>query len=266
MRLIDCHAHLTDVVFTEDCSQVIERALDAHVRHIVCVSMHCEDALCVERLCSEFSGTCLPMLGLHPEYVSSDINEAKQHLESIFRVIDSMGPSLVGIGEIGLDFRPSVLSRFENQEEGKSMQRFIFESQIEKARSLHIPINVHSRSAGRHALEMIPPDVKAIVHAFDGKASYAEKAILNGQKVFFSIPPCIVRTPGFEKLAARIPSDHLLLESDSPALAPVVNQRNEPALIEVALRSLATLKGQEMGEMAESLFANTSILFGSHVT
>lgn len=100
------------------------------------------------------------------------------------------------------------------------------------------------------------------MHAFDGRAIYAERALDDYPGLlYFSLPPSIVRTPSFAKLARRLPLDRLLLESDAPALAAVPQTRNEPAELPRALHMLAGLKGLDVEHVRQVLLHNSYTLF-----
>ncbi|MEM4169897.1 MAG: TatD family hydrolase, partial [Thermoproteota archaeon] len=136
---------------------------------------------------------------------------------------------------------------------------------IELAKRLNVPIIVHSRSAGREAIDiLIENDAKRVLmHAFDGKASYAIRGVEAG--FFFSIPPSIVRSPQKQKLAARLPLENILLESDSPVLGVDPFKRNEPANIVFSLREIARVKKVDEDTVAEETTRNALKLFGLRI-
>jgi TatD DNase family protein len=116
----------------------------------------------------------------------------------------------VAIGEVGLDYW--VIKN----ESKKQLQRDIFSSFIDLSREVDLPLNVHSRSAGRHAIALLRERGASRVqlHAFDGKAASALPAVEAGY--FFSIPPSVVRSPQKQKLVKRLPLSCLIVETDSP--------------------------------------------------
>jgi len=138
----------------------------------------------------------------------------------------------------------------------------VFEKFIELSEKLGLPIIVHSRSAGRDAINILVEKNarRVLMHAFDGKASYAMKGVEAG--FFFSIPPSIVRSPQKQKLAARLPLENLLLESDSPVLGVDPLKRNEPANIVFSLREIARIKKVDLEIVAEETTRNAHRLFG----
>jgi TatD DNase family protein len=136
---------------------------------------------------------------------------------------------LAAIGEVGLDY---WIVKEESQRE---IQREIFRGFIELSKELALPLNVHSRSAGRHVVSVLLESSadRVQLHAFDGKFSAAMPAVEAG--FFFSIPPTVVRSEQKLKLAKKLPLSCLLIETDSPVLGPVPQERNEPANAPVAL-------------------------------
>ncbi len=129
-----------------------------------------------------------------------------------------------------------------------------------------MPLNVHSRSAGRHAVRVLLESSadRVQLHAFDGKFSAAMPAVEAG--FFFSIPPSVVRSEQKQKLAKKLPLSCLLIETDSPVLGPVPQERNEPANAPVALRMIAELKGITVDEAAEAVAENTRRLYGDSLS
>lgn len=131
-------------------------------------------------------------------------------------------------------------------EDAKLLQREVFKKQLDFAAELGLVVNVHSRSAGHHALDMVIQHpgftsgrLRALFHAFDGKCKYAVAA---PDGVYFSVPPSIARGKQMQKLVSLLPLQRLLLESDSPALAPVSGERNVPRNITVSAEWVSKIK------------------------
>ncbi|CAI5982924.1 unnamed protein product [Closterium sp. NIES-64] len=136
------------------------------------------------------------------------------------------------------------------------MQREVFQRQLSLAAELGLPVNVHSRSAGHHAIEEIvqsglPATSAALMHAFDGRLVHAERAERHGG-FFFSVPPSVVRSPQTQKLVKGLPLSCLVLETDSPALAPEKGATNEPCNIVVSCREIARIHGVTVAEVAKT--------------
>jgi TatD DNase family protein len=148
------------------------------------------------------------------------------------------------------------------EESGREIQREIFRSFIALGRELELPLNVHSRSAGRHAVDiLLEGDATRVqLHAFDGKLSAAMPAVEAG--FFFSVPPSIVRSEQKQKLVRKLPLSTLLIETDSPVLGPVPQERNEPANARIAVNAIAELKGIAVDEVIEAVAENTRRLYG----
>ena len=142
------------------------------------------------------------------------------------------------------------------------MQRAIFRGFIELGRELDLPLNVHSRSAGRHVVDVLleASASRVQLHAFDGKASAALPALEAGY--FFSIPPSILRSEQKQKLVKKLPLSNLLIETDSPVLGPAPRERNEPANAVLAVKAIAEIKGVSEAEVMEAVAENEARLYG----
>jgi TatD DNase family protein len=250
LPIVDTHAHLCDPVFDADREKVLERAHAAGISGVIAVGEDLADAEKNLRLAMQHP-RIHPAAGLYPTHLDPDLAAKLCGFIRIHR------ETLVCIGEIGLDFW------MVKDESDREIQRGIFRSFIALSKELSLPLNVHSRSAGRYAVgELLESGaVRVQMHAFDGKLSAAMPAVEAG--FFFSIPPSIVRSEQKQKLAKHLPLSCLLIESDSPVLGPSSQERNEPANARIAVKAIAELKGIKEAEAAEEILENTRRLYGN---
>lgn len=249
---VDTHAHLSESQFDSDRSEVIARARAVGVVSIISVSENLADALRNMDLASSFPAL-RPALGLYPAHL--DMEQA----EAVMSLIRAEREKIIAIGEVGLDHW------IVKEESDRELQQEIFGRFVELAKELDLPLNVHSRSAGRHVVALLLERgaKKVQLHAFDGKASAALPAVEAG--CFFSIPPSVVRSRQKQKLVSRLPLSCLLLETDSPVLGPDPQERNEPANIGIALAAVAEIKGISRAELTETVTENTRRLYGRKI-
>ena len=248
MELIDAHAHLHAEAFDNDLPAVLAAADLAGVRAILAVSETVADAERNLELASRHP-IIRPCAGLHPTVV--DIDAA----ETMIGLIRANRDRLAAIGEVGLYYW--IVQEPERQE----IQRQIFRRFIGLSNELELPLNVHSRSAGRHTLAFLREHgaKQVLLHAFDGKASAATTGVELGY--YFSIPPSIVRSSQKQKLVRHLPLDRLLLESDAPVLGPDPTARNEPKNIRLACEAIAQLKALPLADVAHLTTENARRLF-----
>ncbi len=250
--IVDTHAHICDTAFDVDRAVVLERARAAGVEAIVAVS---EGAADIERnlqLAAEHP-ILRPAGGLHP--TRADRAEAAQAVAAIRAAV----PRLAAIGEVGLDYWVA------RDEAARRLQADVLAIFAALAAELDLPLNVHSRSAGRQAIDaLLSAGARRVqMHAFDGKASTALPAVEAG--FFFSIPPSLVRSRQKQKLVERLPLGCLLLETDSPVLAPAAGQRNEPANVLAVVEAIASIKGIAPQAVIDAAAENTQRLYGPAV-
>jgi TatD DNase family protein len=191
----------------------------------------------------------LPAAGLYPTYL--DLDEARRTEE----LIRDNRKTLRAIGEVGLDYWKV------REPADRKRQRELFIRFIDLAGELDLPLNVHSRSAGRATIELLlSRGVRRVqMHAFDGRAASAQAGVDAGY--FFSVPPSVVRSPQKQKLVRRLPLSCLLLETDSPVLGPLPDERNEPANVTRSLAAIAELKSVSPEKVATAVAANTQSLY-----
>jgi TatD DNase family protein len=247
--LVDTHAHLCDTAFEQDLSEVLERARRAGVAAIIAVGENLDDARMNFDLAETYP-MLKPAAGLYPTHLD------RQQADEMAGFIRSNRARLIAIGEVGLDYW------MVKDEPGKKLQQEIFKSFIDLSLELDLPLNIHSRSAGRHAVAILLENGarRVQLHAFDGRAAAALTAVEAGY--FFSIPPSVIRSPQKQKLVKQLPLTCLLLETDSPVLGPLARQRNEPANLTVSVQAIAQLKAIPAEAVMEAVRANTQRLYG----
>lgn len=246
--MIDTHAHLCDPVFDADRGEILKKAEEAGIAAVVAVGETLEDAEKNLRLAS-LHAMIRPAAGLYPTQL--DLAQASR----MHRFIRDNHRNLVAIGEVGLDYW------VVQDERARELQREIFRGFIELSKELDLPLNVHSRSAGGHAISVLLEALadRAQLHAFDGKYSAAMPAVEAG--FFFSVPPSIVRSEQKQKLIRKLPLSCLLIETDSPVLGPVAQERNQPANALISVKAIAGLKGISETEVAEAVTENSRKLY-----
>ncbi|MCL7401529.1 MAG: TatD family hydrolase [Thaumarchaeota archaeon] len=242
--MIDVHCHLTDNVFQDRLDEIINEAKKVGVQAFISSSLGFKDSIKLLEL-SDYK-TIYPSIGLMPYQL--------EDYEEVVELIEKNSDKIIAIGEVGLDYHPSI-------NVDKNIQEKIFAEFIELARRLNLPLIVHSRSAGKYALQILFKHnaERTIMHAFDGSASHAEEAVKKGY--YFSIPPSIARSQQKQKIVKRIPLENLLLESDAPALSPVPGEINKPSNIRISAEWISKLKSLSIDKVEEKTTENAQLIF-----
>jgi TatD DNase family protein len=234
--------------FAIDLEEVLNRAVARGVQAVLTVSETVAEAQQILALAARYP-VLKPCAGLYPTILD------REAAADMLTFIRQQQDHLVAIGEVGLDYW-----KVQDHDE-RALQREILAQHIALARELDLPLNVHSRSAGRHTIAWLHEHgaQRVLMHAFDGKASTAKAGIEAGY--YFSVPPSVIRSPQKQKLVRQLPIEHLLLESDSPVLGPEKDQRNEPGNVWISCTTIASLKGLAVETVAEMTTANARRLF-----
>uniref|UniRef100_A0A8C4QG39 TatD DNase domain containing 3 n=1 Tax=Eptatretus burgeri TaxID=7764 RepID=A0A8C4QG39_EPTBU len=208
------------------------------VQALVGVTEHFGEFSRILELSERYPQFVYPCLGVHP-------------------VQGSVGKLRSADPLVGLDFTPHVA----DSEEKRNQQRDVLCQQLELAKRLNLPVNVHSRSAGRPTIQLLKDQGAdhVLLHAFDGRVSVAMEGIRAGY--YFSVPPSVVRSEQKQKLVKQLPLEHLLLETDAPALGPEKQVRNEPRNLIISCEHIARLKGLPTEHVAEVTTQNALRLF-----
>ncbi len=253
MRVIDTHAHLNHEDLLPHAPEIVRRAQERGVEGIVVVGYDVPSSVAAIELCHRLPGL-VAAVGLHP-YEAATCGEAD--VEEIARL--AADPKVRAIGEIGLDFHgeePAPPAR----------QDWLLRRQLEIARQLGLPATLHLRDSGLEVLAALDdfPQVRVVFHCFAGDREAMREGLARGAYISFAGPLTFKRNEELRQLAAEIPADRLLVETDCPYLAPVPyrGKQNEPAYVLETLMVLASARGVEPSEMAEIAYANAQSVFG----
>lgn len=249
--MIDSHAHLTDERFAGEEAEVVARAADAGLSAAITVATTLADAHAAVALAERF-GLLYATAGIHPHSAAEASAEALEGIRAL-----ATNPRVVAIGETGLDYHYDFAPR--------EVQRDAFVAQIQIARDLDLPVIVHSREADDDLIAIlrdVAPGTRGVLHSFSGSAALLDAGLAAGWHISFSGMVTFKRYDG-EELVRRVPLDRLLVETDSPYLAPAPHRgkRNEPALVPLVARRVAELRGEAAEEVAAASAATARALF-----
>ncbi|XP_075451772.1 putative deoxyribonuclease tatdn3-A isoform X2 [Ascaphus truei] len=241
LAYVDCHCHMTAEEFMQDTEDIIEKSRQEGIRALISVTEHEREFESLIHLSERYPDFIMPCFGVHPIQSNADgqYSVTVKDLEPAVSLFDKYKDELVAIGEIGLDFTPWLAPTSEQRDE----QRKVFQLQLDIAKRLDLPVNVHSRSAGRQTIAFLKEQgaQKVLLHNFAGRPSAALEGVQAGY--YFSFPPAVTRNDQRAKLIKQIPLENICLETDSPSLGPRKQERNVPSNIYISCEYIASVKG-----------------------
>lgn len=255
-ELFDTHAHLDDERFRDDLPQVLERAESAGLVRIVTVATTAATSKISIDLAARF-----PMLsatvGIQPNNVAPC---APGDWDQVLALVNS--PNVVALGETGLD-RHWDFTPFPQQED-------YFARHLALSRQTGLPLVIHCREADADVVRMLKEDfdrhgpVKGVMHSFGGDLETARSCLAMGLYLSFAGMLTYKNAQALRAVASQMPVERLLVETDSPYLAPVPvrGQRNEPAFVQHTARCLAERLAMPVQTLAQHTTANARKLFG----
>lgn len=270
MKIVDTHTHLDGEEFDEDRSEVILRAKEAGVGMVFLPAIDVKTSEAVLKLSHEYPGYAYPMVGLHPEEVKADWKEQLKKIEAILdehlTAVDGLNgikykSDYIAIGEIGLDF-------YWNREFEKE-QLEAFEKQVEWSCETGLPLMIHCRKAQNEMLHILRKWKDklpgGVFHCFTGNQQEA-KELLEYDNFVLGIGGVSTFKSSHlrEDLPAAVPLERIVLETDSPYMAPVPyrGKRNESAFVVQVMKTLATAYGVSEEEVAKVTNQNVERVFG----
>jgi TatD DNase family protein len=256
---IDSHAHLESADFDIDRSSMLERARSAQVERILGIcSGTGPTALSAAIKLAEENNDVDAAIGIHPHEASLARSEDFELLKKL-----AEHPKVVAWGEIGLDFHYDHSPR--------QTQRAVFVRQLALAKSSELPVIIHTREAEEETLQILKEDwgkneLGGILHCFTGSLKMAEECLELGFLVSFSGMLTFPKAQAVRDVAQEIPLEKLLIETDSPYLAPIPfrGKRNEPAYVVETAKALGELKGLSTDAVGQITAENYRRLFKAH--
>jgi len=255
--LVDTHSHLYLNEFAADLEQVMQRSMDTGVSHIFLPNIDSASIPRMLQLETHFPDNCHAMMGLHPCSIKENMEEELQQMESW---LDKRPFS--AIGEIGLDFYHD--RKFTNQ------QIDAFERQIDWAIRYGIPISIHSRNATRECIDIIGKrqngSLKGVFHCFSGTIEESREITELG--FHLGIGGVVTfKNAGLDKVISNIDLKHIVLETDSPYLAPVPyrGKRNESSYLPLIAAKIAAINNVPVSQVESITTANAMYLFGKSI-
>ena len=260
-KTVDSHAHLELIHNSEPDSPLIKQTLDqaasVGIDRVVQVGYSAEQSIWSVKCAESFVGQVVAAVALHP-------NEAPvvDDLEKDLKIIEELAsnPRVRAIGETGLDF-------FRTPEELRDKQKYSFARHIKMAKDHKKALVIHDRDSHRAVLDLLiqegAPDT-TIFDCYSGDAEMAKECIANNYILSFAGTLTFKNAPELREAVVLVPVEQLLVETDSPFLAPMPNRGslNTPAQIPNTLRVMADLRGESVDYLAGAISENAERIFG----
>jgi TatD DNase family protein len=252
--LIDTHAHLNAIQYQEDLEEVIERAQSEGVEIIVVVGFDRETITRAIELADTYE-FIYATVGWHPVDAIDMTDEGLKWIEEL-----CSHPKVVALGEMGLDYYWD--------KSPKDIQKEVFRKQIALAKKVKLPIIIHNREATADIIEILEEEkaseVGGIMHCFTGSVEVAKQCMDMNFYISFGGPVTFKNAKKPKEVAAEIPLDRLLIETDCPYLTPhpFRGKRNEPSYVKYVAEQIAELKGVTFEEIAQKTSDNAKRFFG----
>jgi TatD DNase family protein len=258
--MIDSHCHLADEAFAGDLDDVIARARDAGLARALCIlSAGEQDELDRAARVNAAWDSVRFAIGVHPHNAHRFAGRADE-AAALVRARLTASPQTLAIGEIGLDYHYDFSPR--------DAQRDVFVRQLALARELQRPVIIHTREADDDTFEILRQDgrdVRGVFHCFTGDRAMAARALDLGFHLSFSGIVTFAKADSLREVAAYVPDDRFLIETDAPYLAPPPHRgkRNEPAWVVRVAEAIATVRGTSADLVSSRTDTNFIALFGS---
>ena len=258
MNFIDTHTHLDGEEFNADRNETMQRAREAGVSHVFIPAIDLKSVETVLDTCRKYPGYAYPMLGLHPEEVRADWSDVLDQMHEYLKP----GHPFIAIGEVGLDYYWS--REFEHE------QLMAFERQVEWSIATRLPLMIHCRKGQNEMVQMLRKYKDelpgGVFHCFTGNEHEAEE-LLQFSNFVLGIGGVLTFKKSHlpEVLPATVPLSRIVLETDSPYMAPVPmrGKRNESAYVRFVLEKLAKCYGVDEQTAADTTSDNVKRVFGT---
>ncbi len=252
--LIDSHAHLDDKKFDRDRELIIKNLKSNNVELVINNGADLQTSIASVALAQKYDNI-YATVGVHP-------HSAKEMDESTIEILRSFTKrdKVLAIGEIGLDFH------YDNSP--RDVQRFWFRRQLELALEESMPVTIHSREANQETFDILKEfaekGLRGVLHCYSGSAELAREYVKLGFYISLAGPVTFKNARVSHEVAKAVPLDRLLIETDSPYLAPEPfrGKRNEPFYVRYVGKTVADLRGIDYEDLVRATNANVKELFG----
>lgn len=256
MNFIDTHAHLDGAEFDSDRNETIERAKAAGVSKVFIPAIDMPSVSRVLAVCDSYPGYAYPMIGLHPEEVREDWHNVLTEMKSM---LDANTARFIAVGEVGLDYYWS--REFEKE------QLLAFEEQVKWSIEYRLPLMIHCRKGQNemvHVLRRYQRELPGgVFHCFTGNEKEAAELLTFDNFVLGIGGVLTFKKSHLPEVLPTVPLDRVVLETDSPYMAPVPmrGKRNESAYVAHVLKRMAECYGVSEEQVAEVTNANVERIF-----
>ena len=264
MEFFDSHAHYDDEKFNEDREEIIEKIYNADITKFISAGYSLESSKKGIELAEKYD-YIYTTSGISPNDVKESIEETQKDIDELKKLIieykrgKKEKDKLVGIGEIGLDY-------YWNKE-NKEIQKYAFIEQIKLANEMNLPIAIHTREAVMDTLQILKENKvinTGVFHCCPQNRELIKEGLKLGFYISFAGPITFKSSKNAVEMINLVPNDRILIETDSPYLAPepVRGTRNTPANVKFVAQKIAEAKGLSLEEVEKMTFQNTKrILF-----
>ena len=258
MEFFDSHSHYNDEKFNEDREELIQNTYDDGITKFVCAGYNIKSSLDAINLSEKYE-FIYSICGISPNDIPQTEQELWKSIDEISQIAtQNKSKRIVAIGEIGLDY-------YWNKE-NKDLQKQAFIKQIELANKLQLPIVIHSRDASVDTIEIIkenPVNKKGIFHCCQLNQEMIRQAVELGYYISFAGPITFKNAKNAEDCVKLVPIDRILIETDSPYLAPEPNRgkRNDSRNVKYVAQRIADLKETTIDEVAKITYENAKRIF-----
>ena len=266
MELFDSHAHYDDEKFNEDRDEIIEKIYSSGVTKFMCAGYNLESSLNGIKLADKYD-YIYTTSGISPNDVNTTIEETKKNIVQLRKNIidykdrqkkENKIDKIVGIGEIGLDYYWNT--------ENKDVQNFAFIEQIKLANELNLPIVIHTREAVMDTLNILkqnPVNKKGVFHCCPFNRELVKEALKLGFYISIAGTVTFKNAKNAKEIIEMIPLNRLLIETDSPYLAPepVRGTRNDSRNVKYIAEKIAEFRNMQAEEIAKITYENARTIF-----
>lgn len=258
MEFFDSHSHYNDEKFDEDREEIIKDTYESGITKFVCAGYNIESSLFSLELSKKYD-FIYSICGISPNDIPQSEEELWKDIAKITEIVkENKSKKLVAIGEIGLDY-------YWNKE-NKEIQKEMFKKQIELANKYNLPIVIHTREAVMDTIDMLKKhevNKKGIFHCCPLNQELVKEALKLGFYISFAGPITFKNSKNAKDVVSMVPLDRILIETDSPYLAPEPKRgtRNDSRNVKLVAEKIAQFKSISLEEVAKATYNNALKIF-----